>query len=225
MTKIDPDLRAEQIFSDLKQSHGGLGYRGDPQILQSVREFEETNTALPSRPVLASARSEDIERLALLDNLTELYNYKTFIKELKAEMNRARRYQHSVSLCLLTIDNYDWIKQEMGYLTAESVLRILGRVLLGAVRDFDISAKYDDQTFVVVLSGAGAASAALVAERIRQRISNQAISNNWQNFSLTASLGVASFPTHAESHDQLIARAAEALKHALERGGDRVFCA
>ena len=49
--------------------------------------------------------------------------------------------------------------------------------------------------------------------------------HNWQSFSVTASVGVASFPAHAESYDELLARSVEALEFALERGGDRVLSA
>ncbi|HNM50511.1 MAG TPA: hypothetical protein PKN86_12430, partial [Candidatus Obscuribacter sp.] len=59
-------------------------------------------------------------------------------------------------------------------------------------------------------------------ERIRQRVGNQAIVHNWHNFSVTASVGVASFPEHASDYDVLIACAIEALDTALVRGGDRV---
>jgi diguanylate cyclase (GGDEF)-like protein len=226
MANLDQqDARAQKIFNDIKiRSTGGLSYAGSLQILQSVREFEAVNTALPTRAAIASARGEDIERLALLDNLTELYNYKTFLKELKAEINRARRYKHPVSLCMLAIDNYEAIKQQFGNLTAESVLRIVGNVLRGAIREVDIGAKYDETTFAVVLPNAHASNAALVAERIRQRIGNQAIAHNWQNFSVTASLGVAAYPVHGVAHDELSARALEALSFAIHRGGDRVFC-
>jgi diguanylate cyclase (GGDEF)-like protein len=89
----------------------------------------------------------------------------------------------------------------------------------------DIPAKYHEQTFAVVLPGADAGAASMVAERIRQRVGNQAISHNWNNFSVTASIGVAAFPAHAAAYDELIARALEALKYAAIRGGDRVLCA
>jgi diguanylate cyclase (GGDEF)-like protein len=215
----------QQVFDDLKRRQaGGRDFAGNTEILQAVRDLEAASTAVPVRAAIAAARSEDIERLALLDHLTELYNYKTFLKELKAEVNRARRYKHSVSLCMFTIDNYESIREKFGQLTAESVLRVVGNVLRGAVREEDSAGKYSEETFCVVLPSAQAASAAMVSERIRQRIGNQFITHNGQNFSVTASVGVASLPAHANSHDELIARSIEALEHASSRGGDRVFC-
>jgi diguanylate cyclase (GGDEF)-like protein len=66
-------------------------------------------------------------------------------------------------------------------------------------------------------------SAALIAEKVRQKIGNQAITHNWQNFSVTTSVGIASFPEHAHEYDELIARATEVMEQAIERGGDRVI--
>lgn len=215
----------QMVFDELKNRQtGGREFSGSAEILQAVREMEAASTAMPVRAAIAAARAEDIERLALLDHLTELYNYKTFLKELKAEVNRAKRYKHSVSLCMFTIDNYEAIREKFGQLTAESVLRVVGNVLRGAIREEDSAAKYTEETFCVILPTAHASSAAMVSERIRQRIGNQYITHNGQNFSVTASVGVASLPAHANTHDELIARSIEALEHASSRGGDRVFC-
>ncbi len=222
----EPDSRALAVLADLKKRklHGELDFAGNPEILESVKAYEAQAFALFSKPPsIASAKSEEIERLALLDNLTDLYNYRTFIKELKAELSRAGRYQQSVSLILIVIDNFETIKQQYGNLTADALHRIVANVLKGAIRELDIPAKYDDQLFGVILPQTPASLACFVAERIRQRIGNQAISHNWQSFSVTASLGVASFPMHANTHDKLIARATEAAQFASLRGGDRVF--
>jgi diguanylate cyclase (GGDEF)-like protein len=122
------------------------------------------------------------------------------------------------------VDNLQAINQQYGSLTTDSVLRIVGNVLRNSVRELDIPVRYDQETFAAILPQTQPALASFVAERIRTRVGNQAISHNWQNFSVTASLGVAAFPIHANAHDKLIARATEALQFASLRGGDRVFC-
>ncbi len=222
----EQDARAQSVLTDLKRRklQGELDFAGNPEILERVRLFEKESFAYNRPATIAAAKTEDIERLALLDNLTDLYNYRTFIKELKAEINRSTRYQQPVSLILLIIDNFETVNQQFGRLTSDSVMRIVGNVLKNSVREQDIPIKYDDQTFGAILPQTQAALASFVAERIRTRIGNQAISHNWHNFSVTASLGVASLPSHANSHDKLIARATEALQFANLRGGDRVFC-
>ncbi len=221
----EKENRLQRIFADSKRRRGipTDGYLGEQSILNRVRDIEKLGNPQQQAATMSSARGEDIERLALLDGLTELYNYRTFLKELKAELGRAARYKHAVSLCMLSIDDFDAVTQQYGHLTGEAVLKVVANVLRGAVREIDIPAKYTEHEFCIVLPQTHAAGASLLAERIRQRVGNQAITHNWQSFSVTASLGVAAFPTHAEEYDHLIGRASEALEFAIARGGDRVF--
>lgn len=217
---------ANGMIDDLKKQRGLLaaGFIGSSEILERVREYERQDASVPQTISIAAAKGDDIEKLALLDGLTELYNHRTLLKELKAELNRARRYKHQVSLAALSIDNLEYVQQTYGVLTVDAVYKVLSNVLRASIREVDIPARYNDALFLVILPQTSAAGASLVSERIRQRIGNQAITHNWQNFSATASVGVANFPAHASEYDELIARAIEALEYAKHRGGDRVLC-
>jgi diguanylate cyclase (GGDEF)-like protein len=194
------------------------------EILARVHEFEKSGAFNESRSIV-QARTEDIEKLAFLEPLTELYNYKSFVKELQAELARAKRYEYSVAVCLLHVDNYESIKQQYGILTAEAVLKIVANVLRSRLREIDIAARGNDTDgqFIIALPHMNAAGASLLAERLRKRIGSQVIMHNRQSFSLKASLGVTCYPEHASQYDILIAKALEAMEHAIERGGDRVL--
>ncbi len=199
------------------------GFAGDISYLQKVRDFEKSQAAATQQINLSMARGEDLDRLALLDPITDLCNHRTFIKELKAEMSRSRRYQHSIALCVISIDRFSDIVREYGTLTSEAILKITGNVIRHAIREVDISGRYDGNQFIIALSRTGISGGAIVAERIRQRIAAQGITHNWQSFSLTASFGVAAYPEQANEYDELIACALGAMEHAATRGGDRVL--
>ena len=192
-------------------------------ILARVRDFEKVNASETRHFV--EAKPEDIEKLAFLEPITELYNYKSFVKELQAELVRAKRYKYPVAVCLLHVDNYESIKQQYGLITAEAVLKIVANVLRSRLREIDMAARGNDKDgqFIIALPHMNAAGASLLAERLRKRIGNQVIMHNRQCFSLKASLGVTSYPEHASQYDVLIARALEAMEHAIDRGGDRVL--
>ena len=104
----------------------------------------------------------------------------------------------------------------------DALLKIASHAIRSALREVDVACKYSESNYGIILPQTSAAGASLVGERIRQRVGNQAIVHNWHNFSVTASVGVASFPEHASDYDVLIACAIEALDTALVRGGDRV---
>lgn len=216
LEKLGEDNGYEDILADIKQRRQ-LGQRlsADDELVDQVRDYEKAEAAAASTP--------GMDKLTLLDPLTELYNFRTFVKELKAELTRARRYKQACSIVVLTIDNFDDIAQQYGYLTGEAVLRVVANTMRGQLRDTDLPCKYGSQEFAIILPETPAAGACTLGERLRQRIANQAIAHNWQSFSVTASIGTASYPMHAETHEELLARAIEALQHALERGGDRVL--
>lgn len=199
------------------------GFIGDPHYLKKVRDFEKAQAEVTQQINLSMARGEDLDRLALLDPLTDLCNHRTFIKELKAEISRARRYKHGLALCLMSIDHFDSLAKQYGALTAEAILKIVGNVIKNAVREVDIAGRYDGHQFIIALSRSGVSGGAIVSERIRQRIAAQGINHNWQSFSLTASFGVAAYPNQATESDELIACAYEAMERATTRGGDRVL--
>jgi diguanylate cyclase (GGDEF)-like protein len=199
------------------------GFIGDPQYLKKVQDFETAQATVTQQINLSMARGEDLDRLALLDPLTDLCNHRTFIKDLKTEMGRARRYKHQIALCLMSIDNFDDLAKQYGALTAEAILKIVGNVIKNAVREVDIAGRYEGHQFIIALSKSSISGGAIVSERIRQRVAAQGITHNWQSFSLTASFGVAAYPAQAAEYDELIACAYEAMEHATNRGGDRVL--
>lgn len=201
-----------------------LGNRSfmDSQVLERVKELEQRSLLTNTSDRISAVKGEEIERLALLDTLTELYNSRTFIKEIKDELKRAKRYKRPVALCMVTVDNFKDIARQYGALTSDAVLKVLGDVLRGAIRDVDIPARYSAEEFAIIFPETNASGAAIVAERIRQRVASQAITHNWHNLKVTASVGLAAFPAHAREHDELVARSIQALELAVQRGGDRV---
>ena len=213
-----------RVLSDLRQHRPQLAERlqANSAVLERVRDYEKQTALVLQQVSLAAARGEDIEKLALLDPVTELYNHRAFIKELKAELARAKRYKHPASLVMISIDGYDELSRPYGQLTCDALLKIASHAIRSALREVDVACKYSESNYGIILPQTSAAGASLVGERIRQRVGNQAIVHNWHNFSVTASVGVASFPEHASDYDVLIACAIEALDTALVRGGDRV---
>lgn len=194
----------------------------DQQVLERVKELEQRSILNNTETRMAAAKGEEIERLALLDTLTELYNSRTFLKEIKDELKRAKRYKRPVALCMIAIDGFKDISRQYGALTSDAVLKVIGSVLRGAIRDVDIPARYSAEELAIIFPETNAAGASIVAERIRQRVSSQPITHNWHNLKVSASVGLAAFPAHAREHDELLARSIQALEMAMQRGGDRV---
>lgn len=194
----------------------------DSQVIERVKELEQRSLLANTETRMSATKGEEIERLALLDTLTELYNSRTFLKEIKDELRRAKRYKRPVALCMIAIDAFRDITRQYGALTSDAVLKHMGEVLRGAIRDVDIPARYSAEEFAIIFPETNSSGASIVAERIRQRVSSQFITHNWHNLKVTASVGLASFPAHARESEELVARSIQALELAMNRGGDRI---
>lgn len=189
---------------------------------QDARAFKHSEVALldslshPIASALANAvRIAEAERLSQTDDLTKLHNARYLRQFLLNEIRRARRYGSSVAALFLDLDDFKQINDEHGHLVGSHVLMEMATVILSSVRDTDAVARYGGDEFVIVLPDTGTDMAGLVAERIRQKISRFLFTGGRRlQLSLTASFGVAAFPLHASSPQQLIACADTAMYEA-----------
>jgi diguanylate cyclase (GGDEF)-like protein len=197
-------------------------------VLEAVREGEGAHAfsrrdvsllsalALPLSAALSnSARVAEAERLSQTDDLTKLHNARYLRQYLVTELKRARRYGSTVTAFFLDLDDFKQVNDRHGHLAGSHVLMEMAAAILSSVRDTDVVARYGGDEFVVVLPETGIEQGLQVAERVRERISRQEFTGGrGLRLRLTASFGVASFPAHAQSPQQLIARADTAMYEA-----------
>jgi len=171
---------------------------------------------LPIASALANAvRIGEAERLSQTDDLTKLHNARYLRQFLLNEIRRARRYGTSVCALFLDLDDFKRVNDAHGHLAGSHVLMEMAGVILSSIRDTDAVARYGGDEFVIVLPDTGIELAGTVAERIREKIGKHSF-NGGRNLklSLTASFGVAAFPDHASSPQQLISCADTAMYEA-----------
>jgi diguanylate cyclase (GGDEF)-like protein len=172
--------------------------------------------ALPVSAALAnSVRIAEAEKLSQTDDLTKLHNARYLRQYLIAEVKRARRYGSTVAAIFFDLDDFKEVNDQYGHLVGSHILMEMATVILTGVRDTDIVARYGGDEFVVILPEADFEQAALVAERMREKIARHLFTGGRNlRLRLTASFGVASFPQHAQSPQQLIANADAAMYEA-----------
>src|SRR5947209_138728 len=197
-------------------------------VLEAVREGAQARSfsraeasllsalALPLAAALSnSARIAEAERLSQTDDLTKLHNARYLRQYLVTELKRARRYGSLVSAFFLDLDDFKQVNDRQGHLVGSHVLMEMAAVILSSVRDTDVVARYGGDEFVVVLPETDLEMGLKVAERVRERIaSHEFTGGRALRLRLTASFGVASFPAHAQSPQQLIAAADTAMYEA-----------
>ncbi|MGB8507322.1 MAG: GGDEF domain-containing protein, partial [Pyrinomonadaceae bacterium] len=172
--------------------------------------------SLPLTAALSNAvRIAEAERLSQTDDLTKLHNARFLRQYLVGELKRARRYGSSVSAVFLDLDDFKRINDCHGHLVGSHVLMEMAAVILTSLRDTDVVARYGGDEFIAILPETGIDQASHVADRIREHIARHTFTGGRNlRLSLTASFGVASFPQHAHSPQQLIACADTAMYEA-----------
>jgi diguanylate cyclase (GGDEF)-like protein len=172
--------------------------------------------SLPVASALANAvRIGEAERLSQTDDLTKLHNARYLRQFLLNEIRRARRYGSTVAALFLDLDDFKQVNDAHGHLAGSHVLMEMAGVILSSIRDTDAVARYGGDEFVIVLPDTEIELAGTVAERIREKIAHHHFSGGRNlKLSLTASFGVAAFPVHASSPQQLIASADTAMYEA-----------
>jgi diguanylate cyclase (GGDEF)-like protein len=163
------------------------------------------------------------EQLSVTDDLTRLYNSRYLNAALRREVERSRRYRGPVSLIFLDLDGFKNVNDRHGHLTGSRTLVEVGAAIRATVREIDVVARFGGDEFCVILPQTGIDGATVIAERIRERIERTPfMRTQGLEVRITASFGIASYPDHGATQDDLIARADQAMYAAKAAGKNDV---
>ena len=160
--------------------------------------------------------------LAYHDPLTGLYNRHHINETLDRELLRAERYNHPISAIMADIDNFKIINETYGHLAGDEVLKAFGALLKRNSRASDISSRYGAEEFLLVLANMKEEDARTRAEQLRSTFVSTPITCGASVIHATASFGVAAFPAHGMTSEELVAAADTALYSAKADGRNQV---
>lgn len=167
---------------------------------------------------------ETVQRQAMTDELTGLFNHRRFQEVMAAEVERARRYGQEMGLIMLDLDNFKRVNDSYGHMQGDLVLREVARVLRQSAREIDEPARYGGEEMAVALPQTDLDGAYNFAERVRRRIEalEFPLVEGDGSLRVTASFGAASL-AHAPGADKdsLVAAADAALYRAKRLGKNR----
>lgn len=166
---------------------------------------------------------KEVKLRADRDGLTRIYNRHSFEERLIYEIKRRRRYNHDLSLLMLDLDHFKSINDTYGHKAGDMVLRKVGEILTDTFRGTDLPARYGGEEFVVLLPHTNEKDAWALAERVREAIQACEFDFEGNQFTVTASIGVASVEAGAlTKDDDLIVKADKALYKAKHNGRNMV---
>ncbi len=161
-----------------------------------------------------------VKQLAYLDGLTGIFNRRFFELRILEEIERARRYGAGMAVIMADIDQFKNLNDEFGHLLGDEVLRQVSSIFHQQLRKIDVVCRYGGEEFAVLLTQTNADQAFAVAEKLRKTV------ENWQfpgvTRTITISAGIATFPLHGMTRDELVRAADNGLYAAKQAGRNRV---
>lgn len=163
--------------------------------------------------------------LSVNDFLTGVGNLRYFYQRLEHCLAVAERYQQSCSLMMVDSDCFREIKHTYGNAQGFAHIKYLAEILKTCIRSSDLIARYDRDTFMVILPQTSLEEAIVLGERIKNQVINNPNNIDGQSITTTVSIGIASYPEQANSVKALVNAVESALQRASKLGNNQLIAA
>ena len=221
--------KKESDYYSQEQSQFALAFAAQAAIaIENARLYSDAQKELYEK-IQAEEKllilQKELEEQAIRDSLTGLYNRRFLDETLTRELSRAERDKYSVSVVMLDLDHFKKFNDTYGHDVGDMMLKQLGKLLTSQVRAGDIACRYGGEEFVVVMPKASLSVARQRANDWRTRFESQILIFGGDVLSATLSAGVAVYPMHGSSSEEIIRKADQAMYAAKASGRNLVITA
>jgi diguanylate cyclase (GGDEF)-like protein/PAS domain S-box-containing protein len=189
-----------------------IGIQGKQQDI-TKRKQAEINL---EKAMLAS------EKIANTDELTGLNTRRAFFIQGKRIFSQGIRFNHTVSVIMMDLDNFKKINDAYGHCAGDNALRAIANIIKHTVREIDVVGRIGGEEFAIVLPETSIEEAVNLAERLREKIAAAEVDNGKQRFQLTASFGICSSQASDFTLENTLIKADDALYLAKNNGRNQV---
>lgn len=189
---------------------------------RAQESLQETNQQLQNELTRAEAVQEQLREQAIRDALTGLFNRRHLDSIFKQKLARAQRKSTPLSVIMLDIDHFKKFNDTYGHPLGDTLLQCLGKLLRTQTRASDIACRYGGEEFVLLMPDANVEIASRRAEELRLAFEQTYVSFEGEMLHATISLGIAMYPIHGNSPEELIIQADQALYAAKAAGRNQV---
>ena len=165
---------------------------------------------------------QEVKKLSTIDPLTGLYNRRHFNASAELEFQRVLRYDLPLSAIMMDIDHFKRVNDSYGHAVGDKVLVEVAAVCMRGLRSMELHARYGGEEFCFLLPETALKGAFNLAERLRTDVAGLHFDSDKENFTVTASFGVAERLAGKDSIDNLLKRSDQALYEAKRGGRNRV---
>jgi diguanylate cyclase (GGDEF)-like protein len=191
----------------------------------------QAGVAIGRARLLRSTRQQltEIENLqtqlreqAIRDALTGLFNRRYMQETLPRELARARRDNNPLSIMIMDLDHFKRVNDTHGHRAGDHLLQALAELLIQHTRAGDIVCRYGGEDFVVIMPGAELSNCWQRGEQLRIDVAKLHVRYSGRDLNLTLSIGIAAYPDHGKTGEEILIMADRALYQAKQSGRNRV---
>jgi diguanylate cyclase (GGDEF)-like protein len=204
------ELQTKSLFLDMPQIGGVVGIGVQSQVAADpIRSLVINGILTTMLNVVGSIKAiykytKDLEYYATRDPLTNLFNQRIFWELLGYEVGRAERHGYEFGLLVIDLDNFKYVNDTHGHFVGDKFLAQVADTIHECLRQGDMLARYGGDEFTVVLPEADHEQVYMVASRIRDALEHMiVVTADETKIRGTASIGMAIYPTHAQSPKDL----------------------
>ncbi len=190
----------------------------DGQVIGAIEIFSDHSVEASVRQQMA-----ELEKLSLLDPLTEVANRRCVEMSLHSRLEEMGRYETPFGIVFSDLDRFKEINDDHGHAVGDEVLRMVARTLSRNARVFDTIGRWGGDEFIGVVVNVSTNSITAVAEKFRILVENSVLVENRRHIRVTVSVGAA-MARKEDTPDSILRRADRAMYAAKAAGGNRVCC-
>jgi diguanylate cyclase (GGDEF)-like protein len=192
-------------------------------VVNPISALEKSYRELAQKHEELEKLKQDFYELATSDSLTSLYNRRHFLKRMKEELLEADRYKRSPVFLVVDIDHFGAINEKYGFETGDEIIRTLGELTRGLLRNVDLVGRIGGDEFGALLHEGTLASSVVTAKRLQKKLAGVAMEINGQNIQITVSIALIYIGANKVKVDKLLKQAEKHLKKAKDSGGNQII--
>ncbi len=159
-------------------------------------------------------KKHHLQKLAMVDDLTNLHNRRSLLSKGSSEFERAKRYKSNLSALMIDVDKFKNINDTFGHGVGSFILKGLASELKKNLRSMDIPSRLGGDEFFILLPHTSVDSALALAERLRKSVETRGFKINGKTIKITISIGVSALSNSMKNMTELMESADIALYQA-----------
>lgn len=211
-----PLMTAKNLLGVITATHPDKGFFSDDDL--KLLTYVSSNIAL-------EIENLRLRELSVRDELTNVFNRRYFLYRLEEEISRSTRFREPLTICFLDLDGFKNVNDTLGHPEGDRLLIRFGAWLNSKVRKHDVVARYGGDEFILLLANTDLNEAMTICKRLNSEICKQDFGIRNKDLKISVSIGIATFPDHANSGADLLSRADQAMLRAKASGKNKFVAA